>query len=141
MSVSLPPGELADIHQLALALFHTQPVTACQVMSFLDKANFCASGHSQLQRLCCVIQSDMLTVITLLPTCFLLSTFHFQLYVNWKLSHLQQNAVHLQLPIPDVVIATDAMPTHWAFYFQGSGLPLSVSGSLSGSMCRINNAL
>ena len=26
-------------------------------------------------------------------------------------------------------------PTHWAFYFQGSGLPLSVSGSWSGSLC------
>ena len=40
-----------------------------------------------------------------------------------------------------MVIATDAMPTHWAVYFQGSGLPLSVSGSWSGSMCRAHNAL
>ena len=35
-----------------------------------------------------------------------------------------------------MVIGTDAMPTHWAFYFQGSGLPSSVSGSWSGSLCR-----
>ena len=28
------------------------------------------------------------------------------------------------------------MPTHWAFHFQGSGLPLSVSGPWSGSMWR-----
>ena len=47
----------------------------------------------------------------------------------------------MQFPLPDVVIATDAMPTHWAFYFQGSGLPLSVSGSWSGSMCRVHIAL
>ena len=30
---------------------------------------------------------------------------------------------------------------HWAFYFQGSGLPLSVSGAWSGSLCRDHIAL
>ena len=40
-----------------------------------------------------------------------------------------------------MVIATDAMPTHWAFYFQGSGLPLLVSGSWLGSLCRAHIAL
>ena len=40
-----------------------------------------------------------------------------------------------------MVIATDATPTHWAFYFQGSGLPLSVSGAWSGSLCRAHIAL
>ena len=39
-----------------------------------------------------------------------------------QLVHLQQSPVPLQFPLPDVVIGTDAMPTHWAFYFQGSGL-------------------
>ena len=58
-----------------------------------------------------------------------------------QLAHLQQSSVPLQFPLPDVVIATDATPTHWAFYFQGSGLPLSVSGSWSGSLCRANTAL
>ena len=33
------------------------------------------------------------------------------------------------------------MPSHWAFHFQGSGLPLSLSGSWSGSMCRAHIAL
>ena len=47
----------------------------------------------------------------------------------------------MQFPLPDVVIATDAMPTHWAFYFQGTGLLLSVSGLWSGSMCRAHIAL
>ena len=51
-----------------------------------------------------------------------------------SLSHLQQKPVPLPFLLPDVVIATDAMPYHWAFYFQGSGLPLLVSGSRSGSM-------
>ena len=32
-----------------------------------------------------------------------------------QLSHLQQNPVPLQFPLPDVVIATDNVPTHWAF--------------------------
>ena len=40
-----------------------------------------------------------------------------------------------------VVIATDAMPTHLAFYFQESGLSLSVSGSWLGSMCRAHISL
>ena len=54
---------------------------------------------------------------------------------------MQQSPVPLQFPLPDVVIATDATPTHWAFYFQGSGLPLSVSGSWSDPMCRAHIAL
>ena len=40
-----------------------------------------------------------------------------------------------------MVIATDATPTHWAFYFQGSGLPLSVSCAWSGSLARAHIAL
>ena len=68
---------------------------------------------------------------------FSLSLLH---QLEW-LSQLQQSPVPLQFPLPDVVIATDAMPTHWAFYFQGSGLPLSPSGPWSGSMCRAHIAL
>ena len=47
----------------------------------------------------------------------------------------------MQFASPDVVIATDATHTHWAFYYQGSGLPLSGSGSWFGSMCRSHIAL
>ena len=46
----------------------------------------------------------------------------------------------MQFRLPDVVIATNGTPTHWA-YFQGSGLPLSVCGSWSGSMCQAHIAL
>ena len=84
MSVSLPPDKLPDIQQLALSLLQVQPITVCQVMSFLGKANFCANGHSQLWRLCCVIQSDIYLFITHLPICFLLFNFPFQLYINWN---------------------------------------------------------
>ena len=74
----------------------------------------------------------------------LFSQVHFSLsslhYLE-QLSQLQQSPVPLQFPFPDVVIATDAMLTHWDFYFQGSGLPLSVSGPWSGSMCRVHIAL
>ena len=58
-----------------------------------------------------------------------------------QLSHLQQSPVPFQFPLPDVVIATDAMHIHWAFIFRVSGLPLSVSRSQSGSMCRAYIAL
>ena len=85
--------------------------------------------------------------VTCLPFChpFIFSAFIFSFppYVKLEqLSHLQQSPVPLQFPLVDVVIATDMhMPTHWAFYFQGSGLPLSVSGPWSGSMCRAHIAL
>ena len=82
MSVSLPPDKLADIQQLALSLLQNQCVTVHWVMSFLGKANFCTNGHSQLQHLCCVIQSDMLHV-TILPTIYFLGfIFPFPYYIN-----------------------------------------------------------
>ena len=96
----------------------------------------------QLQHLCHVIQSDMLSVYHS-PT-QLFSHVHFSLsslhQLEW-LAKLQQSPVPLHFPLPDVVIATDATPTHWAFYFQGSGLPLSVSDVWSGSLARAHIAL
>ena len=142
MSVSLPPDKLADIEQLALSLLRTPHVTVHKTMSFLGKANFCTNGHSQLQHLCCVIQSAMLHVYHS-PT-QLFSCVHFplsSLHQLEQLVHLQQSSIPLQFPLPDVDIATDATPTHWAFYFQGSGLPLSVSGSWMSSLCRAHIAL
>ena len=56
---------------------------------------------------------------------FLHSSLH---QLEW-LAQLQQSPVPLQFQSPYVVISTDATPTHWTFYFQGSGLPLSVSGA------------
>ena len=130
MSLSLPPDNLADIQQLSISLLQSQYVTVCKVMSFLGKANFCTNGHSQLQHLCWVIQSDMLLVYH--SPNHLFSHVHFSLSSLCQLellSQLQQSPVPLQFPLPDVAIAADATHTHWGFYFQGSGLPLSVSGS------------
>ena len=106
MSVSLPPDKLAEIQQLALSLLWTPHLTVHKVMCFLGKANFSTNGHSQLQHLCHVIQSDMLSVYhspTQLFSCvhFSLSSLH---QLEW-LSNLQQSPVPLQLPLPDVVIA------------------------------------
>ena len=127
MSVSLPPDNLADIQQLALSLLQSQYVAVCKVMSFLGKTNFCTNGHSQLWCLCWVIQSGMLHVYHSFIHLFSCIHFSFSLLHQLELlSHLSQSPVHLQFPLPDVVIATDATPTHWTFYFQGSGLPLSV---------------
>ena len=36
-----------------------------------------------------------------------------------QLAKLQQSPVPLQFLLPDVVIATDATPSHWAFLFSG----------------------
>ena len=137
MSVSLPPDKLADIQQLTLSLLWTPLVIVHRVMSFLGNTNFCTNGHSQLWQLSCVIQSNMLPVYHS-PT-QLFSCVHFSLSSLCQLeqlTHLQQSLVPLQFPLPDVVIATDAMPTHRVFYFQGSGLPLLFSGSWLGSLCR-----
>ena len=73
---------------------------------------------------------------------FFLYNFPFQLCINLSgLSHLQQSQVPLQFSTSWYGIATDAMPSHWAFYFQDSGMPLSISGSWSGSMCKAHIAL
>ena len=141
MSVSLPPYKLADIQQLALSLLHMQHVTVYMFMSFLGKANFCTNGHSQLWCLYHVVQSDMLHAYH--SSIHLFSCVHFSissLHQLEQLAHLQQSPVPLQFPLADVVIGTNAMPTHWAFYFQGYGLPLLVSGSWSGSLHRAHIA-
>ena len=86
--------------------------------------------------------SDMLTVYH--SPIHLFCSVHFSfsaLHHLEQLSHLQESPVPLQFPLPDVVIATDATPTHWAFSFQGSGLHLPVCGPWSGSMCRAHIAL
>ena len=66
-------------------------------MSFLGKANFCTNGHSQLQHLCHVIQSDMLSVYHS-PT-QLFSRVYFSpsslRQLEW-LAKLQQSPVPLQ---------------------------------------------
>ena len=113
MLVSLPPDKLADTQQLSLFLLQNQYVTVHRVMSFLGKANFCTSGHSKLQHLCHVIQSDMLHVYHSPTHLFSCVLFSLSLLCQLEqLSHLQQSPVPLQFPHPDVVIATDAMPTH-----------------------------
>ena len=58
-----------------------------------------------------------------------------------QLAQLQQSPVPLQFSLLDVVIATDTIPTHWAFYFQDSELPLSISGPWTSTMCRVHIAL
>ena len=117
MSVSLPPDKLTDIQQLALSLLWTAHVTVCRVMSFLGKANFYTNGYFQLQCLSCVIQSDIVHVYHSPTQLFLHVYFSLSSLCQLEqLAHLQQSPVPLQFPLPDVVFATDAMPTHWAFY-------------------------
>ena len=44
----LLPDKVDGIQQLAVSFLQTQPVAVHQVMSFLGKARFCASGCSEL---------------------------------------------------------------------------------------------
>ena len=104
--------------QLALSLLQKRHVTVHRVMSFLGKANFFANAHSQLCHLYHVIQSGMLHIYH--SPVHLFSHVHFSLSSLCQLeqlAYLQQSPVPLRFPLSDVVIATDATPTHWAFYF------------------------
>ena len=47
-------------------------------------------------------------------------------------TQLQESADPLGFPLPAVAVATDVTSTHWAFYFQDAGLPLSICGSWLG---------
>ena len=113
-----------------------------QVMSFFDKSTFCVNGHAQCFKLYHVLQSDMLNVYHS-PVHFFLS-FHLTLPVQCqplKRSHLQQSPTAFQFHLSDVVISTDAMLYHWAFYCQGCGLPVLSCGTWSGSMYKMHIAL
>ena len=69
---------------------------------------------------------------------FFLFTFSFQLFFQlWRLSQLPQRSVPLWFPLSDVVITTDTAPSHWAFYFHDSGLPLSFKGIWSCSVHKV----
>ena len=54
---------------------------------------------------------------------------------------MQKSPVSLQFHLPAVVVATDATPLYWAFYFQGAGLSFSICCSWSGSVYQIHIAL
>ena len=55
------------------------------------------------------------------PFIFSGSFFPFLIMSARMVISIAKEPVTLQFPLPNVVIAADAMPTHWAFYFQGSG--------------------
>ena len=69
--------------------------------------------------------------------------FHLSFPALHQLQSLSwlQSLVPLQIPLPDVVIPTDATPNHLAFDFQGSGLPVSFSGTWSDFILRVHIAL
>ena len=62
MPVSLPSDILLEVHPFAHSLLQRQLDTVHQVMSFLGKTAFCASGYAQLCQFGCVICCDMLNV-------------------------------------------------------------------------------
>ena len=115
MSVSLPPDKLANIQQLALSLQQNQHVTVHRIMSLLGKANFCTSGHSKLQHLCHVIQSDMLYVYHCIYSC---SFFSFLLTSTGTVISFEQSPVPLQFPLPDVVLQLMPHPLIGPFIFR-----------------------
>ena len=125
MLVSQTSDKLLEIQQFAHSLLQMQSVTFCQVISFLGKNTFCANGHAKIYQLYHVINSDMLNVYH-----SLILLFFFHLFLPaWcqlhRLPELQKSPVPLQFPLTDPVTSAYATPNHWAFYFQGSELPLS----------------
>ena len=142
MSISLPPDKLAEIQQLALSFLQTPHLTVQRVMSFLGKTVFVPVAIPNCGTYVVSFRVTCYVFIILPPNYFRMFIFSLSsLYQLEWLAHFQQSPVLLQFLLPDVVIATDATPTHWAFYFQGSGLPLLVSGSWLDSLCRAHLAL
>ena len=115
--------------------------TICQVMSFLVKTNFCASGHAQLFQFCHVIQVTCRLCYSLLNLFFSFHLSFLSSLSTQKFVSAMTGSNFLAISSIYVVIATDAMPNCWHFYFQGSGLPLSFSGTWSDYMCRVHIAL
>ena len=115
MSVSLPSDKLWDIEQLAQALLQSQPVMVWQVMSFLGKTALHANGHAQFFQFC-VIQSDMLNVITL--PCIYLFLFAFSFSVVPESSSLA-------ISFSWCSYCYWCYAPHWAFYIQSSGVSIT----------------
>ena len=71
-------------------------------------------------------------------------SFHVS-FVAWsqlqRLVSVAAEAVPFIYPLPEVVAATDAMPSHLAFYLQGSGVSISCCGTWCGSVCRVHITL
>ena len=64
-------------------------------------------------------------------TIILLISFHLSIPVQCqlqKLSQLQHCQAPLWYPLLSVIITANTMPHHWAFHFQGSGLPVVEPG-------------
>ena len=141
MCLSLPSHKLDEIWLLAHSLLHRHSVMVHQVMSFLGKCNFLPVDTPNFGN--GVLFFSMTCWMIIIPqlTCFVPFTFQIQLSVTFSNCQLQQSSVPLHFSHLDVVIYTDATPIHWAFYFQGSRLPSSMSGSWSGSMCRVHITL
>ena len=93
--VSLPSNKIDEIWDLAYSLLQRYSVTVCQVMFFLVRANFCASGHSQLQQWSHIIQSDMLHVFHS-PAYF----YFFLLFSGLALCQLRYLCQLQQNPVP-----------------------------------------
>ena len=92
-------------------------------------------------RLCIFRQGQFFSQLTctnlLFVSCYVVTLYHspahllcllhlsfVALHQLWRLPKLKQGQVALQFLLPNVVIATDAMQSHWPFYLQGSGSPL-----------------
>ena len=96
------------------------------------QTNFCANGHLQLEQLCHVIQRDMLNVYHS-PAHFIFVSFTFLSHFVSLTETVSAATESSSYALPVVVVAPYATPTHWAFYFQGAGLPLFISDSWSNS--------
>ena len=118
MSVLLPTDKLWEIQQLALTLLQMQTVIVCAIIPFRGGQLLC-HWTCRTSLLCCVIQSDMLTIYH--SPAHLFCTFHFSfpgVFKSWRLSQLQQCLAVLQFPLPDVVICAVAIPSYWTFNYR-----------------------
>ena len=134
MSIFLPTDKHFKIQQLALCLKPMQPVTICQVISFFSKASFYAKIQEQLCHLCYVSQCNILCIHHCMVHLF--CSFHFFLC-----STLASMIVSVAKVSTSLTFFSSQCGFHYICYSQsldllpqGSGSPLSFSGTWSVSM-------
>ena len=136
MSVLLPSDKLLGISCWLIP---------CCRHSLLLSVRSCVFWQGQF--LCQNTSTALPIVMSFRMTCWMLS-FPTHLNFSFQLCLIFGNCCSCNgvlfpcdFTLPDMIITMDATPSHWALYFQGSGLPLSLSETWSGSMCKASIAL
>ena len=141
MPASLPSDKLLDIQQLVYLFYwdsQLQSVRLCNVLARppfvqMDMHNF--ASCFVFFRVTCWILPIHLLMYYFLFTFLCKNSFSFRGCLSCSRVWFCCGFLFLKWP------SANAIPTHVAFYFQGSEIPVSCSGCWSGSMSKMHIAM